>query len=482
MLLLLHNNFVRRIMSQMANPGIDAGFEPHQALPWLVAMAFFMQTLDATILNTALPAIAGDLHRSPLEMQSAVISYALTVALLIPINGWLADRYGSRKVFMTAVGLFTLGSLLCAMSTSLPMLVLMRVLQGVGGALMMPVARLTLLRSYPRSEFLAVMSLVTMPGLIGPVLGPLLGGWLVTMASWHWIFLINLPIGLLGIWLALRVMPNLTARHDAFDWRGFLLFSLGLVSLSLALDLLGEGRGNGLWSALTGLLGVLLLFGYLQHARHAAHPLFDLRLLRVRSFTIGSFGNVCTRLGTGGIPLLLPLMLQVGFGYSANLSGWMLAPVALAALLVKPLVTRWIPRFGYRQSLLWFSLLTALSIAPFSLMHADTPLLLMVPALMLFGAANSMQMTAMNTLTLSDLPTRYTSMGNSLLSVAQQLSISFGIAVSSSALHLFHQGGYALGASFSATFILLTLLTLLSSLVFMRLHADDGTGCAVARA
>jgi EmrB/QacA subfamily drug resistance transporter len=465
-------------MSQTTDATLQTMRAPHQALPWLVAMAFFMQALDSTILNTALPAIASDLLRSPLQMQSAVISYALTVALLIPLSGWLADRYGSRRVFILAVALFSIGSLLCALSSSLPMLVAMRVLQGVGGALMMPVARLTLLRSYPRSDFLAVMSLVTMPGLIGPVLGPLLGGWLVTVASWHWIFLINLPIGVVGIMMALQVMPNLTAKSHAFDFIGYALFSLGLVLLSLALDLLGEGVASQRGPLAAGLGGVLLLLAYLRHAARSTHPLFDLGLLKVRSFSIGSFGNVCARLGTGGIPLLLPLMLQVAFGYSANLSGWMLAPVALAALLIKPIVTRWIPRFGYRQSLLVFSVLTAFSVLLISLIRVDTPLLWMLPALMLFGAASSMQMTAMNTLALADLPAKYTSMGNSLLSVAQQLSISFGIAVSSSALHLFHRGSRSLAQSFSVTFVLLAGLTLLSCLIFMRLHPDDGTGLA----
>jgi len=455
---------------------LSVAIPPHHALPWLVAMAFFMQALDATILNTALPAIAGDLQRSPLAMQSAVISYALTVALLIPTSGWLADRHGSRRVFIWAVGLFSLGSLLCAMSNSLAMLVSMRIVQGVGGALMMPVARLTLLRSYPRSDFLAVMSLVTMPGLIGPVLGPLLGGWLVTVASWHWIFLINLPIGAIGIAMALHVMPDLKAEYHTFDWRGFAYFSLGLVLLSLALDLMGEVEGSGRISLLAALLGVLLMFAYVRHARQASHPLFDLNVLKIRSFSIGCLGNVCTRLGTGGIPLLLPLMLQVAFGYSANLSGWMLAPVALAALSVKPLVTRWIPRFGYRQTLLCFSVLTALSIALLALIHASTAIVWMLPALILFGACNSVQMTAMNTLAVADLPEQYTSMGNSLLSVSQQLSISFGIAVASTTLQLFHRGGSTLPHAFEATYIVLALFTLFASLIFMHLHKTDGAG------
>jgi EmrB/QacA subfamily drug resistance transporter len=441
-------------------------------------MAFFMQSLDTTILNTALPAMAADLHRSPLAMQSAIISYALTVALLIPISGWLADRFGTRRIFILSVALFSFGSLLCALSTTLPMLVTMRVLQGIGGAMMMPVARLVLLKMYARAEFLAVMSLVSMPGLIGPVLGPLLGGWLVTVASWHWIFLINLPVGLVGIALALRIMPDLRSPHVRFDWSGFSLFGVGLVLLSLGLDLLGE-PSIGMLSVLGSMsVGILLLAVYVRHARLASSPLFDLRLLRIRTFGIGFLGNIVSRLGTGGIALLLPLMLQVSFGYSAAVSGWMLAPVALAALAVKPLITTLIPRLGYRRILLATGLITALAVLLFTFCNADTPLPWILPALILFGAVNSMQLTAMNTLTLCDLPPHYTSMGNSLYSVAQQLSVSFGIAVAATSLQLFRPAHVASGPgltpAFHHTFMLLAIETLLSCVIFMRLRPGDG--------
>ena len=209
-------------------------------LPWIAAMAFFMQALDATILNTALPAIAHSLNRSPLAMQSAIISYTLTVAMLIPVSGWLADRFGTRRVFIIAVSLFTLGSLACALSSSLTELVIFRVIQGVGGAMMMPVARLALLRAYPRSELLPVLNFVTMPGLVGPILGPVLGGVVVTWASWHWIFLINIPIGVIGILYARRYMPNFTTPRRRFDITGFLLFGLSLVLFSSGIELFGE--------------------------------------------------------------------------------------------------------------------------------------------------------------------------------------------------------------------------------------------------
>ena len=227
-------------------------------LPWIAAMAFFMQALDATILNTALPAIAQSLNRSPLAMQSAIISYTLTVAMLIPVSGWLADRFGTRKVFMLAVTLFTLGSLACALSTSLTELVIFRVLQGIGGAMMMPVARLALLRAYPRSELLPVLNFVTMPGLVGPILGPVLGGVLVTWASWHWIFLINIPIGVAGLIYARKYMPNFTTPRRSFDMGGFFLFGLSLVLFSSGMELFGE-KIVATWLALAVILSGILL-------------------------------------------------------------------------------------------------------------------------------------------------------------------------------------------------------------------------------
>ncbi|MGL5043705.1 MAG: MFS transporter, partial [Plesiomonas sp.] len=334
-------------------------------LPWIAAMALFMQTLDATILNTARPAMAASLQRSPIAMQSAIISYTLTVALLIPISGWMADRFGTKRVFLTAVSLFILGSLSCAMSGNLGMLIGSRILQGVGGAMMMPVARLALIRAYPREQLLPVLNFVTMPGLVGPVLGPLLGGWLVTYTSWPWIFLINLPIGLLGLWYAKRCMPDIRMPTHRLDWRGFLFFGLGLVLITLGMELFGENSlGHGIAYAILG-SGILLLLSYGWHATHYPNPLIDLKLFRIRTFSIGIAGNMFSRLGTGGIPFLLPLMLQVGLGYSAEISGWMMAPIAVAAILSKPFITQLLKRLSYRTTLLLTTVLTAACIAGF---------------------------------------------------------------------------------------------------------------------
>lgn len=443
-------------------------------LPWIAAMAFFMQALDATILNTALPAIAHSLDRSPLAMQSAVISYILTVAMLIPVSGWLADRFGTRKVFIIAVFLFSLGSLACALSNSLSMLVISRIVQGIGGAMMMPVARLALLRAYPRSELLPVLNFVTIPGLIGPVLGPLLGGVLVTWASWHWIFLINIPIGILGILYARKYMPDFTTPKRRFDVTGFLLFGLGLVGISSGIELLGERVVSTLlaMSVLAG--GFILLLLYILHARHYPSPLLPLPIFKTRTFSVGIVGNIATRLGTGCIPFLMPLMLQVGFGYTALLAGCMMAPTALGSILAKSVVTQVLRWFGYRRSLVWISVIIGVLIASFALQTPDMGLAAILIPLFVLGMAMSTQFTAMNTITLADLNDANASSGNSMLAVTQQLSIGFGVAVSAAVLRFYENYGGSTFQHFHATFLTMGAITVVSALVFLLLKPDDG--------
>lgn len=443
-------------------------------LPWIAAMAFFMQALDATILNTALPAIATSLERSPLAMQSAVISYTLTVAMLIPLSGWLADRFGTRKVFIIAVLLFTLGSLACALSVSLAMLVISRVVQGVGGAMMMPVARLALLRAYPRSELLPVLNFVTMPGLVGPILGPMLGGLLVTYASWHWIFLINIPVGLLGIFYARKYMPDFTTPKRRFDFLGFLLFGFGLVFLAIGIELFGE-RIASLWLACGVLVaGMMLLLLYIVHARRHPTPLIGLPMFRTRTFSVGIIGNLASRLGTGCIPFLMPLMLQVGFGYSAIIAGCMMAPTAIGSLLAKSTVTQVLRLFGYRRTLVGITVIIGILIATFALQSpAESILVLLIP-LFILGMAMSTQFTAMNTITLADLTDENASGGNSVLAVTQQLSIGFGVAVSAAVLRFYQEFDGTTVEHFHATFLTMGAVTVLSAFTFRLLKQGDG--------
>ncbi|TLU61791.1 MULTISPECIES: multidrug transporter subunit MdtD [Enterobacteriaceae] len=444
-------------------------------LPWIAAMAFFMQALDATILNTALPAIAQSLNRSPLAMQSAIISYTLTVAMLIPVSGWLADRFGTRRVFMLAVSLFTLGSLACALSSSLGELVVFRVIQGIGGAMMMPVARLALLRAYPRSELLPVLNFVTMPGLVGPILGPVLGGVLVTWASWHWIFLINIPIGVAGIFYARKFMPNFTTPRRKFDMGGFFLFGLSLVLFSSGMELFGE-KVVATWLAISIIFsGILLFLLYIRHARRHPTPLISLSLFNTRTFSVGIAGNIASRLGTGCVPFLMPLMLQVGFGYPALIAGCMMAPTAVGSILAKSGVTQLLRRMGYRRTLVGVTIFIGVMIAQFSLQSAALPVWMLILPLFVLGMAMSIQFTSMNTITLADLNDENASGGNSVLAVTQQLSISLGVAVSAAVLR-FYEGFDSTNTveQFHSTFITMGVLTVVSALVFMLLKPKDG--------
>lgn len=443
-------------------------------LPWIAAMAFFMQALDATILNTALPAIAQSLNRSPLAMQSAIISYTLTVAMLIPVSGWLADRYGTRKVFIVAVLLFSLGSLACALSGSLAMLVTSRIIQGIGGAMMMPVARLALLRAYPRSELLPVLNFVTMPGLVGPVLGPLLGGALVTWASWHWIFLINIPIGLLGIFYARKYMPDFTTPKRRFDLAGFLLFGLGLVGISGGIELFGERVVSSLVAGGVLAGGIVLLLLYIVHARRHPSPLLPLPMFKTRTFSVGIVGNIASRLGTGCVPFLMPLMLQVGFGYTALLAGFMVAPIALGSILAKSTVTRVLRWYGYRKTLTGISVIIGVLIASFSLQSANWSIAALLIPLFVLGMAMSTQFTAMNTITLADLSDANASSGNSMLAVTQQLAIGFGVAVSAAVLRFYENFDGTTLQHFHATFLTMGAITVLSAGVFLLLKPGDG--------
>ncbi|MEX5410923.1 multidrug transporter subunit MdtD [Atlantibacter hermannii] len=444
-------------------------------LPWIATMAFFMQALDATILNTALPAIAQSLNRSPLAMQSAIISYTLTVAMLIPVSGWLADRFGTRRVFMIAVMLFTLGSLACALSQNLGQLVLFRVMQGVGGAMMMPVARLALLRAYPRSELLPVLNFVTMPGLVGPVLGPVLGGVLVTWASWHWIFLINIPIGIAGLLYARKYMPNFTTPRREFDMGGFLLFGLSLVLFSSGMELFGEKIVETWIAGVVIASGLALLAAYIFHARRHPNPIIALPMFKTRTFSIGIAGNIASRLGTGCVPFLMPLMLQVGFGYQALIAGCMMAPTAIGSILAKSMVTQILRNLGYRKTLVGVTLFIGLMIGQFALQSPAMPIWALILPLFILGMAMSIQFTSMNTITLADLTDENASSGNSMLAVTQQLSISLGVAVSAAVLR-FYQSDLTTSTveQFHSTFITMGVITLISALVFMLLRPKDG--------
>jgi len=448
-------------------------------LPWIIATAQFMPMLDGTILNTALPAMALDLAEDPLRMQSAVIAYMLSVAVLMPASGWIADRFGTRRVFLGSILLFTLGSLLCALSDALPQLVAARVLQGFGGAMMMPVGRLVVLRAYPRTELVRVLSFVTMPALLGPLLGPPLGGWLVEYASWHWIFLLNLPVGLLGCLIALRLIPDLRGlQRTRFDTPGFLLFGAAMLLISIALEGLGELHLPHARVMLLLLAGLACLAAYWVRATFAEEPLFSPGLFRTHSFAIGLLGNLFTRLGSGAMPFLTPLLLQLGLDYSPSKAGMAMVPVALSSMAMKPLAPRLIEHLGYRRVLVGNTLLIGSLLASLALVDGATPYGLLLLHLGLIGAVNSLQFSAMNTVALIDLPTRDTSSANSLLSVVVQLSMSLGVGIGAALLSGFSADGVAQGdsllAAFQATYVCVGLLAMLGATLFFQLRPEDG--------
>ena len=452
-----------------------------KSLLWLVAIGFFMQTLDATIINTALPAMAASLGESPLRMQSVVVAYSLTMAMLIPASGWIADRFGTRRIFFTAIVLFVAGSIACAVSQGLGQLVVTRIVQGLGGALLLPVGRLALLRTVPRSEFLQAMSFVAIPGLIGPLLGPTLGGWLVQYASWHWIFLINVPVGLVGCIATLRFMPDLRgAVRMPFDAGGYALLAVGMVAVSLALDGVAEMGLRQVSVFVLLVFGFASLAAYWLRASRKPDPLFSPTLFKVPTLSIGLIGNLFSRLGSSCMPFLVPLLLQVSMGYSPLHAGLMMLPIAIAGMAMKRFTTPLITCYGYRTVLVTNTALVGISMASFGLTAPGQPLILHIVQLLIFGAVNSLQFTAMNTVTLRDLDNSMASSGNSLLSMVQMLAMSLGVAAASSVL-----GGYTgiFGAAsavnaldtlhaFQATFATMGVITITSALIFWHLPPE----------
>ena len=449
-------------------------------LPWLVAVAFFMESLATPILNTAVPTIADALQIAPLSMKAALTSYTISLAVFIPISGWIADKYGTRWVFFTAIGIFSIGSLLCGVSVNMPMLVGARILQGCGGALMMPVGRIAMVRTFPKSELVRAMSFVAVPGLIGPLLGPLAGGLIVDYLHWRMIFFVNLPIGLLGMYLVFRHMPDYRSeRSDPIDFVGLSLFGSGIALLSYVLEIFGEHNLN--LKSVVFLLGlsVLLLLAYGRHALGAEFPLLKLKLFRVRTFRVAVVGSFATRLGVGGMPFLLPLLYQIGLGYTPVQSGLLIAPQPLAAMSLKMLMPRILTWFGYRRVLLSNTVAIGVITILFMTVGQGSPAWQIVVLGFTLGFVSSMQYTCMNTLVFADLSDADASPGSSISSTAQQMSMSFGVAVSSLLAAVYLGGDRRPGAASMIsgihwTMLTLGLMTIASSFIFRQLGPNDG--------
>ena len=457
-------------------------------LPWLVAVAFFMESLDTTILNTAVPAVAAALHVAPLSMKSVLTSYTLSLAVFIPVSGWVADRFGTRRVFASAIALFTLGSLLCGLSGSIHILVACRILQGVGGAMMVPVGRLTLVRTFAKSELVRAMSFVAIPSLIGPMLGPIVGGFIVSLLHWRVIFFVNLPMGLFGLFMVYRHLPDYRAPHsEPLDIVGMVLFGAGVALLSWVLEVFGEHTLSG--AAVLGFLAiaVILLAAYGRHAMAAAHPLLRLGLFRIRTLRAAVGGSFLTRLGVGGMPFLLPLLYQVGLGYTPIQSGLLIMPQPIAAMSLKLLMPVILTRLGYRRVLLSNTLVIGLLIALFATIGSQTPIWIIVVQAFAFGFFQSLQYTSMNTLVYADVTDGMTSMASTIASTAQQMSLSFGVATASLVTALFipdrfHSDSAQMIHGIHLAFLVLGGLTLLSAGVFIELKKDDGDNVSQHRA
>lgn len=450
-------------------------------LLWIVAVGFFMQTLDSTIVNTALPAMARSMGESPLSMHSVVIAYALTMAMLIPASGWLSDRFGTRNVYLAAIALFVVGSLACALSTSLTQLVIARVAQGAGGAMLLPVGRLAVMRNVARDQFLPAMSFVAIPGLIGPLIGPTLGGWIVEVASWHWIFLINVPVGAIGCVLTWFFMPDGRAvSAGRFDLIGYLMLSVGMVALSISLDGITELGMERATVLVLLVFAFALIVAYGLHAQRRPDPLFPLALFRIHTFTVGLLGNLFARIGSGAMPFLIPLLLQVGLGRSPFAAGMMMLPVAAMGMTVKRIAPPLITRHGYRRVLVTNTLLLGCVMACFAA-APDLPLWAMLVLLGIFGALNSLQFTAMNTVTLRDLDAVGAGSGNSLFSMVQMLAMSLGVTVAGALLAAFSSYfGRATAdqavSSFRATFLCIGIITCASAWIFWQLAPEIRDG------
>ncbi|HAL40675.1 MAG TPA: MFS transporter [Polaromonas sp.] len=449
-------------------------------LPWVVATTLFMEQLDSTIVNTAVPSIAASLHVTPLSLKGVVASYILSLAVGIPVSGWMADRFGTRRVFAWAVALFTLSSVLCGISVSVPMLVAARVLQGMGAAMMMPVGRLAVIRTFPKSELLVAMNFVIIPALIGPLLGPTVGGLIVHWLSWRDIFFVNVPVGLAAQWLIHRYMPDYRSDTSRpLDIVGLVLFGSGTALLSWLLEVFGEHQLDATSAAILLFIAISLLAAYGVHSNRTEYPLLRLALFRVRTFRVSVVGGFVTRLGLGGMPFLLPLLYQLGLGLPAWQSGLLMMPMAAAAMGMKLIAASILARYGYRKVLIVNTLMIGVTVTLFSFVVSGTPVLSIVLLSLAQGFFNSLQFTSMNSMAYADIEGKDTSMASTIASSMQQLSMSFGLA-SGSLVTAWYLGNvpqtdrFAVSSALHHAFITLGVLTMLSSLSFWTLRSGDG--------
>ena len=444
----------------------------------IIATALFMENMDGTVLATSLPAIARDLHEDPIVLKLALTSYMLTLAVFIPASGWVADKLGARTVFCSAIVTFTLGSILCGASFNLPTLIAARVFQGLGGAMMVPVGRLVLLRSVPKSEMVDSLAYLTIPALIGPVVGPPLGGFITTYFHWRWIFWINVPIGLLGVLLTLRFIENVRERDiAAFDAKGFLLSGPGLLSLVFGLTVIGRGVAPAYVVAALVATGLILMALYVQHARRTPNAILDLSLLKLPTFLAGVGGGFLFRLGIGAIPFLMPLLLQIGFGLSPFESGSLTFAAAAGAMAMKFTASRLIKRLGFRNILIGNAVISSVFLASYGLIGAGTPHYVIFFGLLIGGFFRSLEFTSLNAIGYADVDQARMSRATSFASVSQQMSQAVGVALAAlsvQALQFVFHDATLQPRDMQYGFFVVALISLVSTLFFLRLSRNAG--------
>jgi len=454
----------------------------NRLVPLIVAVALFMENMDSTVIATSLPAIAAAIGTNPLALKLAVTSYLLSLAVFIPASGWIADRFGARTVFRAAIAVFVLGSIGCAVSDSLTDFVIARIGQGVGGAMMTPVGRLVLVRTIERRALISAMVWVTVPAMVGPVVGPPVGGFITTYFSWHWIFLINVPIGLVGIVLVTRYIENIKAEaHDPFDFRGMVLAGLAMGGLAFGFSVLGLEYLP--WPIVAALLGggTVAALAYVAHARRTPAPILDLSLLRVPTFRASVLGGFLFRVGVGAMPFLLPLLLQLGFHRTPFQSGLITFSSALGAMTMKAGIATILKRLGFRTVLTVNAVVSAAMLAACAAFTPATPIPVIIAILLVGGFFRSLQFTSINTIAYADVPPRLISRATSLTAAAQQLSLSVGVAIGALAVELvvrFNQTPTIGAADFPPAFLLVAAISALSAPLFWKLPPEAGAELA----
>ena len=400
----------------------------------LVAGAFFMENLDGTVIVTAIPQMAKSFGVHPVDLSIGVSAYILALAVLIPASGWLADRFGGRTIFATAIVIFTVSSVLCGLAPNLPLFTLARVLQGLGGAMMVPVGRLVVLRSAKKEELISAIGTIVWPGLAAPVLGPPLGGFITTYFSWHWIFFLNVPLGAIALYFALRLVPEGEKEDRPFDWFGFLSTGIACFALMLGIELVSRNDPPWLWTVLSLALGLIVGLLAVRHANRDPHPLVDLFALRFKSFSLTIWGGTLFRASIGAVPFLLPLLFQIGFGLDAFVSGLLVLSVFAGNIVMKIFTTRTLNRFGFRKVLVVNGFLNAALILACALIAPETPVPMIMGLLFASGLTRSMQFTTLATIAFADVPQEKMSGANTLSNIASPLGMALGIAVAALAL------------------------------------------------